>query len=332
MPSESQALRKRLREAGIAPRTIRAIWPTWWSEEAEASRSAVVELRYTVARRLGSSPRSLFENGSPEFLWKDAAKFKNVGTQGDDELAILTSFGVAVGQALLAASPGSVVDVPSAAELRAVLLRTSPAVDLRTLLDLAWAVGIPVAQLALFPLGAKRMHAITVRVHGRYAILVGRQSPFPAQVAYLVAHELGHVASGHVSTAPALVEAEDPLTGSGDDEEHDADAYALELLTGDPHTVIEATDPQFSAVQLANAAIGAARELRIDPGVLALCLGHSSGRWKQAFAALKLLPPGPVDVRDFINGVARHQLRWNDLSGDAQEFLSAALGIDADPS
>lgn len=332
MSSEAQALRKRLREAGVAPAAIRAIWPTWWSEEAEASRSAVVELRYTVARRLGLSPRSLFHDGNPEFLWKDAAKFKNVGTQSDDELAILTSFGVAVGQAVLAAIPKAAVELPAARELRTVLLRTSPVVDLRALLDLSWAVGIPVVQLALFPLGAKRMHAITVRVHGRYAVLVGRESPFPAQVAYIVAHELGHVARGHVTEAPALVEAEDPLIVAGDNEEHDADAYALELLTGDPRTIIDATDPKFSAAQLANAAMGAAAQLRVDPGVLALCLGHSSGRWKQVFAALKRLPPGPVDVGAFINGIARHQLRWDDLPGDSQEFLSVALGFDADPS
>jgi hypothetical protein len=70
----------------------------------------------------------------------------------------------------------------------------------------------------------------------------------------------------------------------------------------------------------------AASNYRIDPGVLALCLGHSSGHWRQAFGALKLLPPGEFDVGGFMNGVARRQLGWDSLSMDAADFLGPVMG------
>jgi hypothetical protein len=328
MPSEAQELRKRLRRAGVAPGAIKAVWPAWWSDEAESSRSAVVELRYTVARRLGLSPRSLFDDGTPEFLWTDAAKFKNAGMRSEHDLAILTSFSVAVGQNLLSALPDDANRrLPDAAgTLRETLLQAVPVIDLRALLDVCWAIGIPVIQLGLFPLGAKRMHATTVQIGGRHAVLIGRTSRYAAQIAYILAHEFGHIARHHLRDVTALVEADDPIAHRGDDEEQEADEYALELLTGSPTTTVESDRLDFSARQLAQAAAQAAGSYRIDPGILALCLGHSSGRWRQAFGALKLLPPGEVDVGGFVNDIARQQLRWELLSMDEREFLESAMG------
>src|SRR6266567_2405462 len=104
--SEGQ-LRRELRKAGIANAAINAIWPEWWSAEAGQSLSATAELTYTVARRLGLSPRALFD-GSPQFLWHDSTKFKNLGTITDKEQAILASFGTAVGRCALSATPPAV--------------------------------------------------------------------------------------------------------------------------------------------------------------------------------------------------------------------------------
>ena len=38
---------------------VDAVWPAWWSDEAEGSPSAQTELRFGVSRRLGIDPRSL---------------------------------------------------------------------------------------------------------------------------------------------------------------------------------------------------------------------------------------------------------------------------------
>ena len=71
-PKASQRLRRELRDAGIANSAIDAVWPQWWNDEAEGSLTATAELTYTVARRLGLAPSSLFA-GEPQFLWRDEA-------------------------------------------------------------------------------------------------------------------------------------------------------------------------------------------------------------------------------------------------------------------
>ena len=173
-------LKHELQQAGIADAAITAVWPEWWSSDAESSLSATAELTYTVARRLGLSPQSLFD-GSPRFLWYDTTKFKNLGTTTPEEQAILASFGTAVGRCALSATPPvAFPPLPDAQAVRDAILRETRFVDLPGLLTFCWQMGIPVIQLRVFPLQQKRMQAMTVKVKGRYAILLGFESdPIP---------------------------------------------------------------------------------------------------------------------------------------------------------
>jgi Zn-dependent peptidase ImmA (M78 family) len=304
------------------------VWPEWWTSEAEFSPSARAELRYTVARRLGLSPASLFDD-TPRFLWRDASKFKNRGTQSETELAILTCYGVAVGRCLVDALPPapSSPTTLSASELRRSILESHEVVDLLSLVATCWALGWPVIHLELFPLAQKRMHAMSVRVDDRYAVLVGRRSKFPAQIAFAIAHEIGHVMLGHVAGSVALFDAEDPLLRTEvDDEERGADEFALELLTGQAAPEVTASTQSYTATQLAAAAQVAAADLAIDPAILALCLGHATGRWRQTFGALKLIPPGEIPTGEVVNEIARTQLEWETLAVGSRDFLSKVMG------
>jgi hypothetical protein len=327
--SVASSLRRQLREAGVAPKAIKAVWPEWWSADAESSLSATTELRYTVAKRLGIAPSSLFD-GPPRFIWKDDAKYKNLGTATPQDQAILTSFGVAVARALSEGiSPSSPrLDAVSALELRAAILDSSDYVGLTELVIFCWAFGIPVVTIGLFPLGQKRMHAMTVRMADRYSILIGRHSSFPAQTAYTLAHEVGHIMLRHVANSAALLEMADPLTAAEpDDEEADADRFALALLTGQEQPEVVVDQEDFNAAQLAQAVVDAGPQHRVDPGVLALCAGHSTGRWRQTFAALRQIPGGTGDVAGFINDLAKSQLGWDALPFETQDYLGKVLEV-----
>ena len=335
-PTVEESLRTRLREAGLTQRAVEAVWPTWWSADAEGSVSATAELRYTLARRLGLPPQSLFDD-QPEFVWRSDAKFKNLGDLTDLEASVLASFCVGVGRHVVAALPNvaalpdapptsGVGLLPPAENLRGILLRGVPVVDLGSLLVLCWGLQLSVIQLELFPLRKKGLHAVTIRSGERFAIMIGQESRFRAQACFWIAHELGHIALGHVGDSCALLEVEDPAGHSGDEEERAADAYALELLTGSPEPQVEVTDLAYSASQLARAVSAAAPEHSIDPSVLALCAAYRDGRWSQAFGALKILgDEDDIPVR--LNELAMTQIDLDSLSPDNREFLRTVMGL-----
>lgn len=325
--TESQRIRDTLRRAGLTTNAIEAVWPRWWSDDADVSVSATAELRYSLARRLGLPPSTLFDD-DPVFVWGDDARFKNLGTATEQDGAILASFAVAVGRCAVAATPdvGQTLLGRSALDLRSDLLTAAPWVDLARLLSLCWGLGVPVLYLGVFPLDGKRMFAASTRVDTRHAVLLGRRSIFPAQVAYYVAHEIGHIALGHSADSAAVVDLGDPLQlGDADDDESAADRFALELLTGRPDPQIEWNADKFTAPQLAEVALRDGPALGIDPGVLALCVGHRSQRWAQVFSALSLMGSAVPDLADEINAIARAQLQWDTLPSDAAEFLSAVM-------
>lgn len=117
---------------------------------------------------------------------------------------------------------------------------------------------------------------------------------------------------------------------SGDREEDDSNRFALEVLTGDPAPTMEANVERFSAKQLAFAALDAAHTEHVDPGVLALCLGHATGRWRQTMGALKLLPPGVVDVGSRVNRFAQGQFAKSQLSIDTLRYLNSVASAEDD--
>ncbi len=326
MALSERQLRRELREAGIANAAINAVWPEWWSAEAKDSLSATTELTFTVARRLGLSPRALFD-GSPQFLWHDSTKFKNLGTTTDREQAILASFGTAVGRCALSATIPRASPITDVQSVRAAVLAQARFVGLPELLTFCWRIGIPVIQLRVFPLQQKRMQAMTVKVKERYAVLLGYESEYYARMAYILAHEIGHILLGHLDHSDSLLDMDDPLTTSDlDAEEVDAERAAFILLTGRDNPQVLADTQSYTANQLAQAATTVSDRERIDPGILALCLGHATGNWRQTFGALKIINPGAQPVGDQINELAANQFDWHALSVANRDYLAQVIG------
>lgn len=274
----------------------------------------------------------MFE-GPPKFVWRDEAKFKNLGTTTPVEQFILTSFGIAAGRALITAAPPALAPLPTTAvDLRRQILRSSPYVRLGDLLVACWGLGIPVVKTNIFPLERKRMQAITVRLGNQYVILIGRDSRFPAWIAFILAHELGHIVRGHIDDSAALLEMDDPLqVPERDNEELQADAFALALLTGDEEPKIIPGIERYSALQVAEAVVRAAAQERIDPGVLALCLAYGTGRWEESVGALKRIAEQELseDVGIGVNRIANNELDWDSTTSERAFYLHKILGIAA---
>lgn len=327
MDPDTKSLRRGLREAGLSDQVIQAAWPSWWNDDLAADASGRAELRFALARKLGVSPRGLL-GARVEFVWNDEAKFKHLSAEDAAQKAALTSFGMIIGRTLIRATPedGS-LDGLDAFIIREAILNSQQYVDLPSLVALCWGVGIPVIHLRVFPLEAKSMHAMVVRVDGRHAILLGRDASYPAPIAFTLAHELGHIVLGHLADAPALVDLKDPATATdSDDQEKEADAFALSLLTGRPDPTITTSVTSFNAPTLAAAVIKAGPAERVEPGTLALCLAHRTGAWQQAMASLKFIYGQGHPIWRDVNADAVTQLDWDQLNPESVEYLQNVMG------
>jgi hypothetical protein len=335
--SRSAALRSRLREVGLSRAAIDAAWPQWWSEEAETSESASAELRFTLARRLGLDPRSLIASTGPaQFLWSQEGRFKHLTNEDELERAAIVSFGRSIAAILSAIAPKAAFDLVGlgASQLRAeVLSKDRPYVDLGDLLAIAWSAGVPVLHLRVFPLERKRMAAMAVQTPTGSAVLVGKDASYPGPIAFYIAHELGHIALGHVKREAPIVDIDQdqPTLDSSDTEEVAADTYALELLTGRPRPVVLAEGGVVpSGRELARVVQSAGLTLQIEPGVFAQCYGFNTGEWAVVNAAMPHIYGTPRPAWAAINELARAQLAISDASPDTADFLASVLGFAAE--
>ena len=280
------------------------------------------------------SPRDLLDD-EPTFVLRGSASFKHSTLQASADEAMLTALAQSLGQTILQATPGAYTPPARADKLREAILESEPFVSLGSLVSLCWATGIPIIYQEVFPLAAKRMDAMTVAVADRPVILLARRTSFPAFLAFVIAHELGHVALGHVGhdrtladfSVSALFGEDEPGYFPRDDiEEAEANSFAFELLTGNPTFAVEADRGRFHSAQVAVAANEASQEYRVDPGTVALALGYATNEWPTVYGALKLLGLYDPDLPERINQVAIGQLEMETLTSDGAEFLARMMG------
>lgn len=329
MDVDAKKLRKTLRESGLSNRVIEAAWPDWWSDSANSSPSARAELCFAVARKLGLSPKSLFDE-RVEFVWRDHARFKHVTAESEAERGALGSFGVSIGRQLIAMSGAGVAwGGIAAGGLRRMILAHNAYADLQSLLSTCWGLGIPVIHLKVFPLPAKSMHAMVVKADGRYAVLLGKDGNYPAPIAFTLAHELGHVMLGHLAGGGSIVDLEEPGSAGpdADPEERAADEFALEILTGTKEPVIQPDTIRFGARALAEAVKEAGPRERIEPGTLAMCYAYQSGEWAKGMASLRSIYTEAKPVREEVNRIASGQLDWSAVSDDMGDYIKVVAGM-----
>lgn len=331
MTSTRDDLYREMQRAGFSKSAIDTAWPSWWTEEADASPSSRAELRFTLSRRLGLSPKALIGE-RVEFFWDDSARFKHLKVHNEREQSTIASFGIAIGRLLIEATPqdtGVKWQDLGAIGLREIILANRSYVDLQSLIAVCWSIGIPVIHLNVFPLEQKSMHAMVVQHNRRFAILLARNAQYPAPVAFTVAHELGHIFLGHTENARALVDLDDPAQDHDDDpQEREADDFALQLLAGSSSLDIEADRTDFNAPTLAKAVLDAAGQYRVEPGMLALALAYRDGSWARSMSALKFIYGQPSSVAVLVNRLARSNLNWGALPDESADYIERIL---ADP-
>jgi len=318
-------LYSRLSEVGLTRAFVKkTALPSWWNDEVATNPSGYAQGLLLLSRHLGLDLASLQAENEPIRL-RDfgTCKFKKRSDVSEDDLALARVLATRAAQlAAFAVSTPAVAIPVNPGEIRQQILGDdAPWIGLDELLRYCWSSGLPVLHLDHFPKSAKRPDGFAARVHGRPVIVLCRHAKYSAWLLFILAHELGHLALGHVPDEGTLID-QGLDENSTDLEEQQANAFALELLTGRSERRFIAADRWPNAAGLAKSALEIGRKAMIDPGHVALNYAHSMGTafFPVGNAALKLLEPDANAVAKVRANMAGN-LDWSRLPEDSSEFL-----------
>ena len=262
------SLFRRLTAVGLTRNFVReTALPTWWDDEIVANPAGYAQGLMLLSRHLGLDLATLQDEKTPLKLRKfGVCKYKKRDNVSEDELAISRVIGTRAAQ--LAAESASAVpaSVPGdATEIRQQILDgNAPWVGLEQLLDYCWSAGVPVLHVDHFPKNARRPDGFAAKVGGRPVIVLCRHEMHSAWLLFILAHELGHIALGHIPDDGILLD--EHVDGTGRDaEEQAANEFAIMLLTGAPEKRYVAADRWPNATELAAAAREIGRRELVDP-------------------------------------------------------------------
>jgi Zn-dependent peptidase ImmA (M78 family) len=325
-------LYSRLGSLGFPRKYLREIvLPSWWDDEIAHNPAGYTEGLLLLSRNLGLDLSSMQNEAVPVGLRNlGPCKFKKSATTSDEDLMLARIVATRTVELISAAVP--VPKKPllmSATEIRQLILRAgAPWVNLASLVDYCWSVGLPVLHVLAFPPKAKKIDGLAYARSGRSAIVLCKNTQYSAWLLFILAHELGHIVWGHINSDGVLID-EQVDRNSTDAEEKVANAFALELLTGNPRSQVFAVGP-VSARALAKAAYQAGVHEQIDPGHIVLNYAYQTGSdgFAVANAALKLLEPHADPIGLMRSRMLAH-LDKTRLSEDTYEFILQTTRVGA---
>ncbi len=336
-PANNSALRllRSFKGLGLTPAQVRRLMPEWWDDEAAEDEGGLLEMQILLARRLSVSLASL-QSQAPQPVFRETTqRFKTVHPEGSTQLAVAASIGHGLAQLLASVCDTPFIGRRSAAELRQQLLGDGgSAVTLAGLCTWMWKNGLPVVHVTGWPDGLRRPDAMCVRVGDCPVTMVVRKELHPPKLAYLVAHELGHIMSGHLDAAKNAVLVDDTLPvdeqqSFNDTDEIAADAFAMTALGGSALLALcrSLVGPSYSELTLAVAALRAAKGTEMEPGQVILGWGRLTENWKLTNMALKYLQTTQTAPM-VINDVANLYIDSSALSADGRDHLERLTAME----
>lgn len=216
-------------------------------------------------------------------------------------------------------------EIPTdAQELRSAASDHSGHVTLSSLSEWAWVAGIPVVPI----LGGGAFAAASWRVPERPVVVLKDSRPFSAFWLFDLAHELGHIALGHVRDR-AVVDVESPAPGkSTDAQEEAANEFALDLLLPGHRELLEAVrqDARGEFMRFKFSVERVASRADVSVGLLGMVaayelkeIGQYKDRWGSASNLARPEGFGRTVVRDIL----RKRIQPERLGKFEQEILTA---------
>ncbi|MGF6590693.1 ImmA/IrrE family metallo-endopeptidase [Pseudomonas sp. 2835] len=323
MAESIQNLYSALTAHGLKKKDVQAILPSWWEDGIAETPAGLQQAKLIVAKALNLKVRPLVEDPPRvEFDLPEMRRFKLMKGTTEDDVQLAVALARSASKLVLSAFDREFQRPDSAEEVRRQILATGrPWVDLEGLVEYCWKVGIPVIHLAS-SLMKRKMDGIAMATKGRPTIVLSSRKAC-GYLLFHLAHELGHVALGHLDPNGAIVDNNIQDDPDGKDEaERAADAYALELLAGKQ---AQLTLSRFVAAPvLARMAKEFGTQHAIDPTHVLLNSAHNGNFWPLCTATLGVLAEGRKDQEL----IAQHLLAnvQSDLKEDSLALLGTLVG------
>lgn len=324
-------------EAAGYPRGFqKSLLPEWVTADVLSDDAASSEIAAILAKRLGLRPSPLFaDTPQVEQLRRRDTKYKRSIPNKSRNFTAATSVAVAVAESVAAACPVPFIPFDgTASQMRAFVLETVPGnwLGLRNLLAACWGNGVPVIYLSEIGNGVAKMDGMVVQTKDRPVIILSKASELWAWQLFILAHEVAHVALGHVDPDEILIDEELGKTSyameDSDPDERAADTFAIELLNGRPDATYRVSEKNVSGPSLADAAFKYGKAHQIDPGHIALNFAHKSRAWPIGINAAKMLQGHNPPASHVINEIMWGRINTQMLPLDTVDFIRRATGTE----
>ena len=286
---------RRLKHLGFDAMFVRELLlPDWWDDELAKVPANRAVAEATISRHLKISIGRLATADAELAIPSTVPVRLKSATRGTNPEVVRPSIAIAQRIAtLLAQSLSSELpkfECSAAHTIREEILSSHSTVTLESLIEYCWTHGIIVGHLDRLPKvrGFRKFDGLALFANEHPCVLLAEKKDAPAWLAFHLAHELGHLMCRHVTPGSALLPDENLDRTINDSDENQADAFANELLTGDPSPNINAIYGM-TAEKLANTVQLHAPGRQIDPAIFALVYGHTADRMAVAVKALSLI-------------------------------------------
>lgn len=323
----------RLRSAGFDTAHVRrTLLPPWWDDAVATTEEGVYTALNHVASRLGVSVAVLRGPDPLVLAPKCAVRHKLAKGTSPDEVRLAELLALRVAQAAVGAARADVQLIPDANTVRQLILDAgAPWVGFEHLLDWCWANGIVVLHISDFPKQTKKPHGLAAIVNGRPVIVLCWNERRPSWMLFHLAHELGHIALGHVTDGTMLLDEKIDVE-SVETDEVQANAFALTVITGRGDRDLKSTGRWPVTDEMVRAARDYGAKHRIDPGHVALnyakTMSERTGArfFALAGAALREINQGS-DAIEMIRDRIMRRLDWDAFHDDERAFVEQLSGM-----
>lgn len=327
-----------LQAAGYPRAYVTKLLPDWWDNSLLKTSAGAFQFALILKQRLGLDV-NFGQDGNLAIEPRAArASFKHLAGTEADELNVAAGLGIALARQAVFATTRPYQRLPvNPVELydmvRGQTGRSS--VDFEGVLELCWLSGIPVLFLKEMPRNTKRMTGMAVMVDGRPTILLGFSHAQHSKQLFVLTHELAHILCGHVQDNGALVDEDIADVSEGlegriqvrrDDQEREADAFALRLIRRERMDIVGQIPRQGSAATLAAAAMRLGRETGIDQGHLILSYAKEHDDWIRANQALNFTEQG-ISAIELLRQRFLANTTLSSISEESAEHLLSMQGF-----